>query len=122
MYSSSHYNALTNAFWKRKREEAYSGKLSERKGTAYPMPLARVKKAMTILTETFSGLVISTDAPLICSKACELFVQELTSRAWLSAQEGKRRTLQRNDISAALLKSDHYDFLLDFIPKEVIFF
>lgn len=121
MYSSNQYTAVVNSFWKRKFEEAKSGKLLERKGGAHPMPLARVKKSMLFISEDIASMSVSTDAPLICSKACELFVQELTFRAWLSAQESKRRTLQRNDISTTLMRADQYDFLLDFIPKEVLF-
>ena len=122
MYNSNQYSAVVNSFWKKKFDEARTGKLLERKGGtgAHPMPLARVKKAMIFISEDISNIPISGDAPLICSKACELFVQEMTFRAWLSAQESKRRTLQRNDISTSLLRSDQYDFLYDFIPKEVI--
>ena len=38
--------------------------------------------------------MISAEAPLVFSKACELFVKELTLRAWIHTEDNKRRTLQ----------------------------
>jgi len=37
--------------------------------------------------------MISAEAPVLFSKACEIFIIELTYRAWLNTEEGKRRTL-----------------------------
>ena len=39
-------------------------------------------------------------------------------RAWIHAEENKRRTLQRSDIASALTKSDMFDFLIDIVPRE----
>ena len=39
-------------------------------------------------------------------------------RAWIHAEENKRRTLQRSDIASALSKSDMFDFLIDIVPRE----
>ena len=39
-------------------------------------------------------------------------------RAWIHAEENKRRTLQRSDIASALAKSDMFDFLIDIVPRE----
>ena len=54
------------------------------------------------VAETNSGSIfahiykqmISAEAPLVFSKACELFVKELTLRAWIHTEDNKRRTLQ----------------------------
>jgi nuclear transcription factor Y gamma len=62
--------------------------------------------------------MISAEAPIIFAKACETFITELTMRAWIIAEENKRRTLQRSDIAAALGKSDMFDFLIDIVPRE----
>ncbi len=51
-------------------------------------------------------------------QACELFILELTLRSWMHSEESKRRTLQRNDIAAAITKTDVFDFLLDIVPRE----
>ena len=41
-----------------------------------------------------------------------MFILELTLRSWIHAEENKRRTLQRNDIAAAITKTDIFDFLV----------
>lgn len=38
--------------------------------------------------------MISAEAPIIFAKAAEMFIQEVTIRAWLHTEENKRRTLQ----------------------------
>ncbi|RCV29715.1 hypothetical protein SETIT_6G034600v2 [Setaria italica] len=38
-------------------------------------------------------------------------LQELTLRAWLHAEEDKRRTLQKKDVTAALAGTEVFDFL-----------
>jgi nuclear transcription factor Y, gamma len=40
--------------------------------------------------------MISAEAPIIFAKAAELFIQEVTIRAWLYTEDSKRRTLQVN--------------------------
>ena len=66
--------------------------------------------------------MISAEAPIIFAKACETFITELTMRAWIHAEENKRRTLQRSDIAAALGKSDMFDFLtLSVVINDQIF-
>ena len=56
--------------------------------------------------------MISSEAPLIFSKACEIFILELTMRAWVHTEENKRRTLQKSDVALALAKADMYDCTL----------
>jgi nuclear transcription factor Y gamma len=81
----------------------------------HQLPLARIKKVMKADPEV---KMISAEAPIIFAKACETFITELTMRAWIHAEENKRRTLQRSDIAAALSKSDMFDFLIDIVPRE----
>ncbi len=40
-----------------------------------------------------------------------MFILELTLRSWNHSEENKRRTLQRNDIAAAITRTDIFDFL-----------
>ena len=47
-------------------------------------------------------------------QACEMFILELTQRSWNHSEENKRRTLQRNDIAAAITRTDIFDFLVGF--------
>ena len=79
------------------------------------LPLARVKKIMKSDEEV---RMISSAAPAVFAKACEIFILELTLRAWMHTEENKRRTLQRNDIATAISKSDLLDFLIDIVPRE----
>lgn len=64
--------------------------------------------------------MISAEAPIIFAKAAEIFIQEVTIRAWLHTEENKRRTLQRNDVALAVSKYDQFDFLIDIVPREEI--
>lgn len=54
------------------------------------LPLARVKK---IMKSDEDVRMISAEAPVLFSKACELFIIELTHRSWIHAIENRRRTL-----------------------------
>src|SRR5271155_1332180 len=62
--------------------------------------------------------MISAEAPILFAKGCDIFITELTMRAWIHAEESKRRTLQRSDIAQAIAKSDMFDFLIDIVPRE----
>lgn len=62
--------------------------------------------------------MISAEAPMLFSKAAEIFINELTLRAWIHTEDNRRRTLQRNDIAMAITKYDQFDFLIDIVPRE----
>jgi nuclear transcription factor Y gamma len=62
--------------------------------------------------------MVSADTPIVFSKACELFILELTLRSWLQAEECRRRTLQRCDIARAVRLDDLLDFLIDVVPLD----
>ncbi|KAL6998893.1 Agglutinin-like protein 1 precursor [Sarracenia purpurea var. burkii] len=83
----------------------------------HQLPLARIKKIMKADEDV---RMISAEAPILFSKACELFILELTIRSWLHAEENKRRTLQKNDIAAAITRTDIFDFLVDIVPRDEI--
>lgn len=61
--------------------------------------------------------MIAGEAPVVVSRACELLIRELTCRAWQHTERNRRRTLQRQDIHAAVGESDVYDFLIDIVPR-----
>ncbi|KAA8530602.1 hypothetical protein F0562_005311 [Nyssa sinensis] len=79
------------------------------------LPLARIKK---IMKSDEQVKMISADTPILFSKACELFILELTLRAWLHTEESRRRTLQRCDIARAIRHDDLLDFLVDFVQLD----
>lgn len=107
----SNLKDLLQSFWQTTYTQIAGEEIDFRN---YQLPLARIKKIMRIEEDV---KMISAEAPIIFSKACELFVLELTLRAWSITEAEKRKTLQKTDIENAALKSELYDFLVDFIPR-----
>lgn len=64
--------------------------------------------------------MISGEVPILFGKACEIFILELTLRAWSITEDSKRRTLQRVDIATAISKNDMFDFLIDIVPRDEV--
>jgi len=62
--------------------------------------------------------MIASEVPVLFSKACETFIAELTTRAWIIADASRRKTLSRSDVAAAISRSDMFDFLIDIVPRE----
>uniref|UniRef100_A0A1I7YHU0 Phosphatidate cytidylyltransferase, mitochondrial n=1 Tax=Steinernema glaseri TaxID=37863 RepID=A0A1I7YHU0_9BILA len=81
------------------------------------LPLARIKKIMRI-DEDVRAHMISSEVPVLLAKAAEVFIEELTLRAWYHTEESKRKTIQRSDISTACSRCDMFDFLIDIVPRE----
>ncbi|XP_048328129.1 nuclear transcription factor Y subunit C-4 isoform X2 [Ziziphus jujuba] len=79
------------------------------------LPLARIKRVMKSDGDV---KMISSETPILFSKACELFIMELTLRAWMQTEGCKRRTLQRGDIARAIRSDELLDFLVDVVPLE----
>jgi len=102
-------------FWPKAMEEIRSSQTTAMKHQE--LPLARIKKIMKLDEEV---KMISAEAPVLFAKAAEIFINELTMRAWIHTEDNKRRTLQRNDIAMAITKYDQFDFLIDIVPREEI--
>lgn len=105
-------NEFLRSFWQRQVDTA------EQETPDYrhpPLPLARIKKVMKSDPDV---KMIAADAPILFCKACEIFISEITARAFIIADSNKRRTLSRSDIAKALAKSDQFDFLIDIVPRE----
>ncbi|MCO5596426.1 hypothetical protein L7F22_050489 [Adiantum nelumboides] len=81
----------------------------------HQLPLARIKKIMKADEDV---RMIAAEAPVLFAKACEMFISELTLRSWIHTEENKRRTLQKNDIAAAITRTDIFDFLVDIVPRD----
>ncbi|XWS42419.1 hypothetical protein CRYUN_Cryun16bG0013000 [Craigia yunnanensis] len=99
------------AFWVNQYQEIE--KVTDFKN--HSLPLARIKKIMKADEDV---RMISAEAPVIFARACEMFILELTLRSWNHTEENKRRTLQKNDIAAAITRTDIFDFLVDIVPRE----
>ncbi|CAD8048997.1 unnamed protein product [Paramecium primaurelia] len=83
----------------------------------HQLPLARVKK---IMKSDEDVRMIAQETPVLFAKACEIFIIELTHRAWQFTEDGKRRTLQKTDIATCIYNTEIFDFLMDIIPKDEI--
>lgn len=105
-------NEFLPSFWQRQINAAEQ----ETPDYRHPqLPLARIKKVMKSDPDV---KMIAADAPILFCKACEIFISEITARAFIIADSNKRRTLSRSDIAKALSKSDQFDFLIDIVPRE----
>ncbi|KAM3200862.1 nuclear transcription factor Y subunit C-4-like [Capsicum annuum] len=85
--------------------------------TDFKNSLTRIKKIMKADEDV---RMISVETPVLFAKACEIFIQELTLSSWLHTKENKHRTLQKNDIAAAISRTDTFDFLVDIIPRDEV--
>ncbi|KAK7559769.1 nuclear transcription factor Y subunit C-3 [Phyllosticta citricarpa] len=106
------YRDILNTYW---QQQVTKLETDDHDYKLHQLPLARIKKVMKADPEV---KMISAEAPILFAKACDIFITELTMRAWIHAEENKRRTLQRSDIANALAKSDMFDFLIDIVPRE----
>ncbi|XP_006659211.1 nuclear transcription factor Y subunit C-2-like [Oryza brachyantha] len=79
------------------------------------LPLARIKRIMKADEDV---KMIAGEAPALFAKACEMFILDLTMRSWQQTEENRRRTVQRNDIEAAIKKTDIFDFLVDIFDHQ----
>jgi len=104
---------LLQSLWQRQMLEVQNMTSSSFK--IQELPLARIKKIMKMDEDV---KMISAEAPFLFAKAAQMFITELSLRAWIYTDESKRRTLQRNDIATAITKYDQFDFLIDIVPRE----
>ncbi|XP_023608491.1 nuclear transcription factor Y subunit gamma isoform X13 [Myotis lucifugus] len=111
--SSSDAQQNLQSFWPRVMEEIRN--LTVKDFRVQELPLARIKKIMKLDEDV---KMISAEAPVLFAKAAQIFITELTLRAWIHTEDNKRRTLQRNDIAMAITKFDQFDFLIDIVPRD----
>ncbi|KAK0558455.1 CCAAT- binding transcription factor component [Tilletia horrida] len=81
----------------------------------FPIPLARIKKVIKSNDEVS---MVSSEAPVLLARACEILIADLTSRAFLIADSHRRRTVQRSDVRDAIAQTDVFDFAIDILPRE----
>ncbi|KAM6235904.1 DNA polymerase epsilon subunit 4 [Porphyrio hochstetteri] len=72
------------------------------------LPLARVKALMKADPDV---TLASQEAVFVLSRATELFVETIAKDAYVYAQQGKRKTLQRKDLDNAIEAIDEFAFL-----------
>jgi nuclear transcription factor Y, gamma len=79
------------------------------------LPLARIKRLMKVEQEVNK---VAAEVPLMFAKLTEIFIEELTIRAWMHTEESKRRIIQRGDICSGAKTSDVFDFLIYLMPMK----
>ncbi|XP_069832734.1 DNA polymerase epsilon subunit 4 [Dendropsophus ebraccatus] len=72
------------------------------------LPMSRVKALMKSDPDVS---LASQEAVFIISKATELFIETIAKDAYVYAQRGKRKTLQRKDLDNAIDAFDEFAFL-----------
>ncbi|KAJ6369645.1 hypothetical protein OIU76_027985 [Salix suchowensis] len=98
-------------FWNQQLLEIYNSTASK---SSHLLPLARIKR---VIKSDGEVKMISAETPILFAKACELFILELTLRAWLQTTACKRRTLQRCHISRAIREEG---MLRNFLNNRVV--
>lgn len=73
------------------------------------LPLARIKKIMKLDDEV---KMISAEAPMLFAKAAEIFIHELTLRAWVHTEDNKRRTLQVRHLKSIRILIEQTNIIL----------
>ncbi|XP_019406225.1 PREDICTED: DNA polymerase epsilon subunit 4 [Crocodylus porosus] len=72
------------------------------------LPLARVKALVKADPDV---TLASQEAVFVLARAAELFVETIAKDAYVYAQQGKRKTLQRKDLDNAIEAIDEFAFL-----------
>ncbi|XP_041879122.1 DNA polymerase epsilon subunit 4 [Corvus kubaryi] len=72
------------------------------------LPLARVKALVKADPDV---TLASQEAVFVLARATELFVETIAKDAYVYAQQGKRKTLQRKDLDNAIEAIDEFAFL-----------
>ncbi|CAN6335792.1 unnamed protein product [Urochloa humidicola] len=91
-------------FWRKKQDEIEAIEDFRK----HPIPMRRLKK---VVNAKKGKIMMRTDSPSFLTKACELFVQELSFRAWMCATSHGRRIILDSDIAEAIASSKSYGFL-----------
>ncbi|XP_067169186.1 DNA polymerase epsilon subunit 4 [Apteryx mantelli] len=89
-------------------EEAGAGSLCPGPLRLARLPLARVKALVKADPDVS---LASQEAVYILARAAELFVETIAKDAYVYAQQGKRKTLQRKDLDNAIEAIDEFAFL-----------
>ena len=92
-------------FWQQQLQKVEE--LDFEKTKSAPAP-ARIRQVMQADENLVS---ISPESTLLFSKAAELFVLDLTMRAWAKMDKARRSQLKMVDMGLAMTESELYDFL-----------
>lgn len=105
------YSKRVTHFWKSAFQRITNSKFQAK---SLKLPLARIKRLMKVEENV---KMVASEVPVLFSLVAEVFIEELTLRAWMSTEDGKRKILQAGDISFAAKTSPMYDFLVHIVPS-----
>jgi len=110
---------LMKQFWPKQKSKIDSLDLSDYReiNKHQELPIARIKKIMKI-DEDVKGQMISSEAPVMLAKACELIIEEMTTRSWIHTTANRRKTIQKSDVVTAISRCEMFDFLVDIMPRD----
>jgi DNA polymerase epsilon subunit 4 len=83
-------------------------------------PVARVQK---IIAADPTRLHVSKNASFAIALATELFIQHLATSTYnvVKAERKPRRNVQYRDVASAIAKTDNLEFLVDVVPKTMLY-
>lgn len=105
------YSKRVAHFWKNAFQRISNSRFQAK---SLSLPLARIKRLMKVEENV---KMVASEVPILFSLVAEVFIEELTLRAWMSTEDGKRKILQIGDISFAARTSPMYDFLVHIVPS-----
>lgn len=73
------------------------------------LPLARIRRLMKV-EENIKNIAL--EVPFLYAAITEVFIEELTIRAWKITKENRRCIIQYEDLYGAVKSDEMYDFLL----------
>ncbi|KAG2403787.1 Nuclear transcription factor Y subunit [Vigna angularis] len=92
----------------------------------HKLPLARIRRIMktdadvqVYSSDSATYSMVSAETPMLMSKACEIFIQELTYRAWMRAEESNKSTVQPCDVAKVIMQNHAMQFLTDIVPDNL---
>ncbi|OEL20003.1 hypothetical protein BAE44_0018971 [Dichanthelium oligosanthes] len=97
---------MVDEFWMKKQQEIEAIEYFDERD----IPMTRVKK---VICAEKGKMMMTFDTPSFLTKACEIFVQELSFRAWMCANSHHRNIILDSDIAEAIASIESYDFLND---------
>ncbi|XP_022879812.1 uncharacterized protein LOC111397224 isoform X14 [Olea europaea var. sylvestris] len=113
---SSHFKNLLRqnmlTFWKDRLVEIRNSRDIRYK---HVLPFARIRK---IMKSDKKVKMISSDTPILFAKACELFILDLTLRAWMNAEDNSRQSLRHCDVFTAIMGEELLSFLAKIISSD----
>ena len=61
--------------------------------------------------------MIANEVPFVMAMAVDMFIKDITTRAWIHTDSNRRKTIHKSDIIHATSDTEMYDFLIDVIPR-----